>query len=84
MAVIGIWHCPSFPDLKLAYEAFRDTVSQFSRAPVIQCFAFDPSMEHMTHSVRAQLVLREGMGLVSLWLWLPQPAGCLDKVLART
>ena len=57
MAVIGIWHCPSFPDLPQAYESFRSRAAQFSSAPVMRCFAFEPSVEHMSHEALGSMPL---------------------------
>ncbi|GAX75493.1 hypothetical protein CEUSTIGMA_g2936.t1 [Chlamydomonas eustigma] len=48
LAVIGLLHCPTCPNLDDAYSNFRDTCKlNFPEAQVLRCFAFEPSERHI-------------------------------------
>ncbi|GLT76138.1 hypothetical protein SLA2020_478140 [Shorea laevis] len=47
LAVIGICHCPSLPDLESVVDQFTATCKSYSSALVQRCFAFFPGDSHL-------------------------------------
>ncbi|KAI9192421.1 hypothetical protein LWI28_022741 [Acer negundo] len=47
LAVIGICHCPSSPDLDVVIEQFNAACKGYSSALVKRCFAFSPCDSHL-------------------------------------
>ncbi|XP_031279611.1 trafficking protein particle complex II-specific subunit 120 homolog isoform X1 [Pistacia vera] len=52
LAVIGICHCPSSPDLDSVIEQFNSACKGYSSALVKRCFAFSPSDSHLENGAK--------------------------------
>jgi hypothetical protein len=50
--VVGIWHCPSFPNLAEASARFRHLAASVPTSCVVRCFGFDASAEALADPVR--------------------------------
>jgi hypothetical protein len=83
VALLGLLHCPSTPDLATGYKLYQDVRKRYPRLLRSRCFAFEP-LEWQSDSVdRSELILFPNSSAAQLRFYMSTLLGDLTAFLLQ-